>query len=121
MSSAMPRIVARANTRVTDFQDTRLVLLMLCCFCMSAFDAMATINHITSGIATEGNPVMSYFLNHGVFTFLMVKIGLTTVALMLFYYLRRRTLSRIGLGIALISYYGIMIYHILIYELVYLK
>jgi hypothetical protein len=86
---------------------------------MSAFDAMATINHIANGIATEGNPVMNFFLHQGVLTFFLVKTGLTTVALGFFYYWRRRTLSRIGLGIAMVSYYGVMIYHILIYQLMY--
>ncbi|HZS47179.1 MAG TPA: DUF5658 family protein [Blastocatellia bacterium] len=99
--------------------EIRLILLMLCCFSMSAFDAMATVNHITNGIATEGNPVMNFFLHHGVFAFFLAKTGLTTIALALFYYWRRRNLSRVGLGIALVCYYAVMIYHILIYELMY--
>src|SRR5215813_5088266 len=101
------------------FGELRVVLLMLCCFAMSAFDAMATINHITNGIAAEGNPFMGFFLHHGVFWFFLAKTGLTTVALALFYYWRRHTLSRVGLGIALFAYYGVMIYHILIYEYMY--
>ena len=101
-------------------KDPKLFLLIVACFWMSVFDALATLNHVTNGIATESNPVMKYFLHLGTHTFFLVKAALTIAALTLFYRLRRWTLSRIGLGIALISYYGVMIYHILIYQLMYL-
>jgi hypothetical protein len=118
MSTPQLRIANRMMVKATD-SEIRTVLLMLCCLSMSAFDAMATVNHISNGIATEGNPVMNFFLHFGVPVFLLAKIGLTTIALGLFYHWRRRTLSRVGLGIALVAYYGVMIYHILIYELMY--
>ena len=120
MATPQLRIANRLMIRPS-VNEVRTVLLMLCCLSMSAFDAMATVNHISNGIATEGNPVMNFFLHLGVPSFLLVKIGLTTIALALFYYWRRKTLSRIGLGIALVSYYGVMIYHILIYELMYVQ
>ena len=120
MSTPNLRIASRIAIK-SAAEDIRIVLLMLCCLSMSAFDALATVNHISNGIATEGNPVMSFFLHLGVPSFLLVKIGLTTVALALFYYWRRRTLSKIGLGIALVCYYAVMIYHILIYEFMYVQ
>src|SRR6478735_7451740 len=120
MSTPHLRIASRMMMKPAD-SEIRTVLLMLCCLSMSAFDALATVNHISNGIATEGNPVMNFFLHLGVPSFLFVKIGLTTIALALFYYWRRKTLSRVGLGIALFAYYGVMIYHILIYELMYVQ
>ena len=53
-----------------------LAILLLCCL-----DAFFTLMLIYKGIAEEANPVMRYFMEEDIFTFMVVKYLFTTVGL----------------------------------------
>ena len=53
-------------------------------------DLTATLFWIKSGLATEANPVMDFFLQHSPVLFVITKLGLSGAGLYILYFFRKR-------------------------------
>jgi hypothetical protein len=95
-------------------QDTRLFSYVLAAIVMSGYDAMATMQHISRGIASEANPLMGSLINVNAVTFFFGKMGMTVACLILCYSFSHLRTARIGLRVAVAAYSIICLYHVLI-------
>jgi hypothetical protein len=96
------------------FHDATLFRYVLLSIAMSGYDAIATIEHIQRGAATEGNPLMESLMQHNVFLFFAVKMGLTALGLLVCYRLSHRKTARVGIKMIVSVYSIVCIYHALI-------
>jgi DMSO/TMAO reductase YedYZ heme-binding membrane subunit len=84
---------------------------------MSGLDAVATVRHITLGVATEMNPIMDYLIHKDFVLFFCIKISITAIGLMICYLLSRHFMARRALGFLTFIYTILTGYHYLIYHL----
>ncbi|MCE5323537.1 DUF5658 family protein [bacterium] len=61
-----------------------IVLIAIC-----AFDLVATLLFINTNKASEGNPIMSFYLKYGIGTFIMMKLLLIFLPVFLFEWSRQ--------------------------------
>lgn len=76
----------RAEDAVNYYVDrysARWFVLMLSIIFLCCADAIFTLQLISTGIATEANPLMRIAMDHGVVFFIWAKLGLTTAGLLL--------------------------------------
>ena len=99
-------------------QDTRLFLYVLVCITLSGYDAMATMQHISRGIADEGNPLMGSLIHVNAVAFFLVKMSLTVFCLILCYTYSYLRTARVGIQLAVGVYSVLCIYHMLISTLI---
>jgi hypothetical protein len=100
-------------------QDTRLFSYVIVAIVMSGYDAMATMQHISRGVAGEANPLMGSLIHVNAVTFFLVKMGLTVPCLILCYSFSHLKTARFGIRIAVAVYSLLCIYHALIFILIY--
>lgn len=77
-------------------------------------DLTATLFWVSSGLATEANPIMDWFLQYSPLLFVIAKLGLSGVGIYILYYFRqrfRRKIFKILLALNLI-YITVFVYHL---------
>jgi hypothetical protein len=77
-------------------------------------DLTATLFWLSSGLATEANPIMDWFLQYSPLLFVVAKLGLSGVGIYILYYFRkrfRRKVFKILLVLNLI-YITVFVYHL---------
>jgi len=79
---------------------------------LNLFDAVFTMLHVTSGNATEANPLMAGVLANSPVLFVATKIGLVSLGLLLLWRLRYRATAVAGVVVTLATYVCINAYHI---------
>lgn len=82
-------------------------------FGLNLLDALLTIIWVRNDLATEGNALMDYFLQHSEFSFLSVKIIVGTAALLVFYRWAHLKIAQIGVTFACGVYLLLMGIHLL--------
>jgi hypothetical protein len=82
-----------------DFYSPSLFIGIIVVLSLSLLDAMLTLILLSRG-ATELNPVMDYYLNHGPYTFIAVKYGLTALAVLIVVLLKNALPRRRRFGTA---------------------
>jgi hypothetical protein len=95
-------------------QDTRLFSYVIAAIVMSGYDAMATVQHISRGVASEANPLMGSLINVNAVAFFLGKMGITVACLILCYSFSHLRTARIGIRVAVGAYSIICLYHLLI-------
>lgn len=77
-------------------------------------DLIATIYWISSGVATEANPIMEYYLGHSVLLFSVVKLSLSfsSVWLLLRFKSKFKKLIYHSLIMITLIYVGVFIWHL---------
>lgn len=93
------------------FQDSRLFLYVILSIAMSAYDAVATMEHIGRGVALEGNPLMESLINKNALLFFAVKMGITAFGLMICYIHSHLRAARLGIRVAVGVYSLVTLYH----------
>lgn len=96
------------------FHDRRLFLYVVTGLVLCAYDAVATMQHIGRGVATEGNPLMESLIEVNAVVFFLVKMSLTAMGLLICYGFSHLRTARFGLHLAVGVYSILTIYHILI-------
>jgi hypothetical protein len=81
---------------------------------MSAWDAVATMQHIGRGVALEGNPLMDSLIQRNAVLFFGVKMVVTALGLMVCYSFSHLKTARIGIRFILALYAFVCGYHIAI-------
>lgn len=90
-------------------QMLRPVILL---FLLNLFDAVLTLFWVRNGLAPEGNHLMASLLDIGDFPFLAVKIAVGGLTAFVLWYWSNFRLAKIGLGLALTVYAGLMGVHL---------
>lgn len=79
---------------------------------LNAIDAALTIVWVSSGEAREANPIMRGYFAHGAVPFAAVKLVLVSLGTFLLWRHRRRPLAVVGIFVALLTYYYVLLYHL---------
>ena len=78
----------------------------------NVFDAILTLIWISSGQATEANPLMAVLIEEHPVLFIVVKFALVFLGSTLLWRYRKRPLSVIFIFVAFLIYYFIILYHL---------
>jgi hypothetical protein len=84
-----------------------LLLLIL-----SIYDAYLTLTLVNEYNATELNPIMAFYLEHGSITFFLEKFLFTSVAAFIFCVFNHFAVARVSLSLAIIVYLGVVYYEL---------
>jgi hypothetical protein len=79
---------------------------------LNVVDAFLTLYWITSGFATEANPLMAVLIEEHPLVFIVVKFSLVFLGSTLLWRYRKRPLSVICIFLAFMVYYGVVLYHL---------
>jgi len=80
--------------------------------CLNLLDAVFTMIWVIGGIAEEANPLMEYLLSESPAAFMCYKILIVHLCVGLLWRLRSRKFARIAITPALLTYIGIVAFHI---------
>ncbi|MEQ8764744.1 MAG: DUF5658 family protein [Planctomycetota bacterium] len=83
-------------------------LLFLFVLCLS--DGLMTLIHLQNG-GVEENPIMDFFLRHGMQTFLVVKLAATILGIVLLCLHKNYRFVRFLMGLLLVLYGALLGYH----------
>ena len=95
-------------------QDSRLFSYVLVAIAMSGYDAVATMQHIGRGVASEGNPLMDSLIQRNAILFFLVKMAVTALGLMVCYSYSHLRTARLGIKTVFVLYSVVSVYHLLI-------
>ncbi len=104
---------ADQNTYIpVDNYSTRLFIILLLLLLLSITDAYLTLSLVQVRNATELNPIMALYLEHGTATFFLEKFLFTSVAIFIFCVLNNYAVARASLALAIIFYSGLVYYEL---------
>jgi hypothetical protein len=95
-------------------RDQKMFLYVVTSLVMSGYDAVATVRHVSRGVALEGNPLMAPLVEGHAVGFFLVKMALTAVGLIVCYYHSHLRAGRLGLKLTVAVYLLVSVYHVLI-------
>ncbi len=95
-----------------DNYGLQLFITLLLLLLLSITDAYLTLTLVTACNATELNPVMAFYLEHGSITFFLGKLLFTSVAVFIFCVFNHFAVVRISLALAIIIYLGVVQYEL---------
>ena len=96
------------------FQDRKLFMYVIIAIVMSGYDAVATMQHISRGVAAEGNPLMDSLIQQHALLFFLVKMTITAFGLMVCYRFSKLRTARFGIRLVVILYSLVCMYHVMI-------
>ena len=93
------------------FHNSKLFTYVLAAIAMSGYDAVATMQHISRGVAAEGNPLMASLIQQNAVLFFMVKMGVTALGLLICYNYSHLKTARLGIRLVVGIYMCLCAYH----------
>ncbi len=102
----------RKTCILVDNYGLRLFIFLLLLLLLSISDAYLTLSLVGVYKATELNPIMALYLEHGSLTFFLEKFLFTSVAVFIFCVLSNFAAARISLALAIILYFGLVCYEL---------
>jgi|SRR6185295_9508043 len=96
------------------FQDPKSFVCVLAAIVMSGYDAVATMWHISRGVAVEGNPLMEPLIAQNAVVFFLVKMCITAACLLVCYRFSHLRTARMGIRLAVTLYLMVSLYHVMI-------
>jgi uncharacterized membrane protein len=78
---------------------------------MSGYDAVATMQHISRGVAAEGNPLMASLIQQNAVLFFLVKMSVTALGLLICYNYSHLKTARLGIRLVVGIYMCLCAYH----------
>ena len=93
------------------FHNSKLFTYVLAAIAMSGYDAVATMQHISRGVAAEGNPLMASLIQQNAVLFFMVKMGVTALGLLICYNYSHFKTARLGIRLVAGIYMCLCAYH----------
>ena len=79
---------------------------------LNLLDAIFTLTWINAGLAREANPLLAEIVHNHPVAFAVVKLGLVAGGSFLLWHYRCRPLAGVGIVLASIVYYLLLLYHI---------
>lgn len=95
-----------------DRYGDRLWLVLMLFLMLAVLDAILTLVLIENGVASEANPVMAFYLQHGNLTFFGVKILFTAFALLTFCVCKNKPFIKVTMLALAAAYLAVVIYQI---------
>ena len=95
-----------------DRYGERLWLVLMLFLMLAVLDAILTLVLIENGVASEANPVMAFYLQHGNLTFFGVKILFTAFALLTFCVCKNRPFIKVTILALTATYLAVVIYQL---------
>ncbi|MFY9557277.1 MAG: DUF5658 family protein [Blastocatellia bacterium] len=93
------------------FQNSKLFTYVIAAIAMSGYDAVATMQHISRGVAAEGNPLMASLIQQNAVLFFLVKMSLTALGLLFCYNYSHLRTARLGIKLVVGIYMCLCAYH----------
>jgi len=106
-----PRRRGEVEGSFVDLYSTRLLLILLWITLMNVADSFFTLVHLQHG-GTEVNPIAGMLLATGLSSFVLLKSGLISLALVVLCIHKNFHLARLGLWVAAIAYTLLFAYHL---------
>jgi hypothetical protein len=85
---------------------------------LNLLDAIFTLTWINAGLASEANPLLAEIVRDHPVAFAVIKLGLVAGGSLLLWRYRTRPLAVIGIFVAFLVYYLLLLYHIAYLSLV---
>jgi hypothetical protein len=79
---------------------------------LNLIDAVLTLLWVNAGLAEEANSLMRTLVNHHPVLFTVVKISLVSAGSWFLWTRRQRPAAVVGIFVAFIAYYWILVYHL---------
>jgi hypothetical protein len=79
---------------------------------LNLLDAIFTLAWVNAGLAREANPLLASLVREHPVLFSLVKLGLVAMGSLLLWHYRNRAVAVIGIFVAFLSYYLVVLYHI---------
>jgi hypothetical protein len=98
-------------------QQSRLLWLIRAVLALNVLDAAFTLVWVRAGRAQEANVLMRALVNDHPVWFVTVKLALVSLGSFLLWRWRHRTAAVIGIFIAFLAYYFVLLYHLHFYAL----
>jgi len=86
--------------------------IVKCLLVLNLLDALFTLLWVRAGLAREANALLDTLVNENALLFVGTKIALVSLGSFLLWRWRHRPIATIGLFVAFIVYYWILVYHI---------
>lgn len=93
------------------FYNRKMFFYVVMVLIMSGFDAVATVQHISRGVAAEGNPFMEVLLERSAVLFFLVKMFMTALCMIIFYNYSHKRTARFAIHLAVSVYALLCVYH----------
>ncbi len=93
------------------FHNSKLFTYVLAAIAMSGYDAVATMQHISRGVAAEGNPLMASLIQQNAVLFFLVKMSVTAFGLLICYNYSHLKTARLGIRLVVGIYMCLCAYH----------
>lgn len=87
----------------------RLVVVAL--VLLNLLDAVFTLAWVEWGVAEEANLLLEDILSRSAVAFVVVKMSLVSLGVLLLWRLREQKLAVFGLGLSLLAYNALLLYH----------
>jgi hypothetical protein len=95
-----------------DRYGERLWLVLMLFLVLAVLDAILTLVLVENGLASEANPIMAFYLEHGNLTFFGVKILFTAFALLTFCVCKNRPFIKVTILVLMAAYLAVVIYQL---------
>jgi len=79
---------------------------------LNLLDAIFTLVWINVGLAREGNPLLAQIVRDHPLAFAIIKLGLVAGGSLLLWHYRTRPLAVVGIFLAFLVYYLLLLYHV---------
>ncbi len=108
-----PERIGSATAKIGTIQHFRwLKNIVFATLILNVLDAVFTMVWLSTGAATEANPVLADIAEHDPGLFVTVKFLLVALGSLLLWMNRKRPVAVVGIFVAFLVYYGILIYHL---------
>jgi hypothetical protein len=108
------RVSDRKKHNFVDIYSPYLLLMLLLLFALNIIDSYLTLTLISGNIATEINPIMSFYLGLGNKSFITAKLFITIIPLFTFCICKNFSLSKASLVSATIIYLTLIAYEMIL-------
>jgi len=86
--------------------------IVKCLLILNLLDALFTLLWVRAGLAREANALLDDLVNENALLFVATKISLVSLGSLLLWRSRQRPVATIGLFVAFMVYYWILLYHV---------
>jgi hypothetical protein len=95
-----------------DSYSLHLLVVLMALLLFSYIDSYLTLTLIYHNIATEGNPIMAFHMEHGILSFIFNKGFITSVSLVVLCTLKNLYIAKVGLILSVLLYFSVVLYEL---------
>jgi hypothetical protein len=95
-----------------DSYSLHLLLVLMALLLFSYIDSYLTLTLMYHNIATEGNPIMAFHMEHGTLSFIFNKGFITSISLVVLCTLKNLYVAKVGLILSVLIYFSVVLYEL---------